>query len=95
MHELPSDPLAGLDKCIAKQRSNVQVVEPASDLSFAEVAALWEGREEVHAQALTATHIGARRSSSRHSLARKARTFFWGSWRNLSNKSTVKTLPAG
>ena len=55
MHELPSDPLAWLDKYIAEQRCNVQVVEPASDLSFAEVAALCEWPEEVHAQALAAT----------------------------------------
>jgi hypothetical protein len=42
MHELPFDPLAWLDKHIAEQRCNVEVVEQASDLSFAEVAALCE-----------------------------------------------------
>jgi hypothetical protein len=39
MHELPFDPLARLDKCIPEPRCNVEIVEQASDLSFAEVAA--------------------------------------------------------
>jgi hypothetical protein len=55
MHELPPDPLAWLDKYIAEQRCNVEVIERVSDLSFAEVAALCEWPEEVQAQALTAT----------------------------------------
>jgi hypothetical protein len=53
MHELPFDPLAWLDKCIP-ERCNVEVVEQASDLSFAEVAALCEWPEEAQAQALAA-----------------------------------------
>jgi hypothetical protein len=53
-HELPSDPLAWLDKYIAEQRCNVEVIERASDLSFAEVAALCEWPEEVQAQAIAA-----------------------------------------
>ncbi len=55
MHELPSHTLAWLDKYIPEQRCNVEVVEQASDLSFAEVAALCEWREKAHAQALPAT----------------------------------------
>jgi hypothetical protein len=55
MHELPFDRLAWLDKYVAEQRCNVQVVEQASDLSFAEVAALCEWPEEAQAQALPAT----------------------------------------
>jgi hypothetical protein len=39
MHELPFDPLARLDKCIPEPRCNLEIVEQASDLSFAEVAA--------------------------------------------------------
>jgi hypothetical protein len=55
MHELPFDPLAWLDEYIAEQRCNVEIVEGASDLSFAEVAALCEWPEEAQAQALAAT----------------------------------------
>ncbi len=55
MHEVPFGPLAWLDKYIAEQRCNVQVVEQASDLAFAEVAALCEWPEKAHAQALSAT----------------------------------------
>jgi hypothetical protein len=55
MHELPFDPLAWLDKYIAEQRCNVEVVEQASDLSFAEVAALCEWPEEAQGQAVPAT----------------------------------------
>ena len=52
MHELPSDLLAWLDRYIAKQRCNVEVIERASDLWFAEVAALCEWPEQAQAQAL-------------------------------------------
>ncbi len=55
MHELPLDPLAWLDKHIAEQRCHMEVVQRASDLSFAEVAALCEWSEEAQAQALAAT----------------------------------------
>jgi hypothetical protein len=51
MHELPSDPVAWLDKYSAEQRCNVEVVERVSDFSFAEVAALCEWPEESQAQA--------------------------------------------
>jgi hypothetical protein len=54
MHELPFDPLAWLDKCIPKQRCDVEVVEQASDLSFSEVTPLCEWPEEAQAQALAA-----------------------------------------
>ena len=52
MHELSFDPLAWLDKYIAEQRRNVEVIERVCDLSFAEVAALCEWPEEAQAQAL-------------------------------------------
>ena len=55
MHELPFDHLSRLDKCILEQRCNVEVIELASDFSFAEVAALCESPEEARAQALAAT----------------------------------------
>ena len=35
MHELPSNPLAWLDKYIALQRGNVNIIERVSGLSFA------------------------------------------------------------
>lgn len=51
MQELPSDPLAWLDKYVALQCCNVNIIERVSGLSFAEVAAICEWPEESQQQA--------------------------------------------
>ena len=51
MQELPSDPLAWLDKYIALQCCNVNIIERVSGLSFAEVAAICEWPEDAQQQA--------------------------------------------
>jgi len=47
--------ILSLDRCIPEQRCNMEVVEQASDLSFADVVALCEWLEDAQAQALAAT----------------------------------------
>ena len=54
MQKLPSDPLASLDKYIAVQRCNVNVVERVSGLSFADVAAICEWPEDAQQHAFEA-----------------------------------------
>jgi hypothetical protein len=73
MHELPFDPLAWLDKYIAEQRCNVEVVEQVSGLSFAEVETPYERPAEAQAQVHDTSALDA--VLAVQSLARKARTF--------------------
>ena len=54
MQELPSNPLAWLDKYIALQRCNVNIIERVSGPSIEEVAAICEWSEDAQQQAFGA-----------------------------------------